>query len=84
MKIFDGDGTQLWYKDGLLHREDGHLQWYRDGKVHRDDGPAVILPDGTCFWYLNDYMIIDKDRYQKEANLTDEEMLFILLKYPFD
>lgn len=29
-------------------------RWYRYGLRHRDDGPAVIWPDGSCFWYTND------------------------------
>jgi len=31
------DGTEYWYKEGLLHRE---------------DGPAIELPDGSEAFYL--------------------------------
>ena len=52
-------GTKIWYKDGLVHREDGPAIiwpdgsnfWYKDDIFHRDDGPAIICPDGTDFWY---------------------------------
>jgi len=33
------NGTEHWYKDGGLHRD--------------DDKPAVIYPDGTKFWFKN-------------------------------
>ena len=32
----DEQGTQCWYRDGLLHRE---------------DGPAVIFDDDESYWY---------------------------------
>ena len=28
--------------------------WFLNDKLHREDGPAVEIPDGTKFWYLND------------------------------
>ena len=27
-----------------------------DDQLHREDGPAVELPEGTRFWYLNDQL----------------------------
>ena len=58
--FIDEDGTKHWYKDGILHREDGPAveytdgtkQWYRDGKLHREDGPAVEWVNGATDWYL--------------------------------
>ena len=54
------NGTQFWYLDGNLHREDGPAviypdgiqRWYLNGKLHREDGPAVIYPDGYKEWWL--------------------------------
>jgi hypothetical protein len=56
------DGTQVWWLNGKLHREDGPAviypdgsqYWYLSGDLHREDGPAVIYPDGTKKWFLND------------------------------
>ena len=53
------DGSQSWYKDGQLHREDGPAriwadgsqQWFKDGLLHRLDGPARIGADGGQSWY---------------------------------
>ena len=52
-------GTKRWYKNGLLHRDDGpaviwsdgRQEWWKDGNWHRDDGPAVICTSGTHYWY---------------------------------
>ena len=61
VKICD-DGTEKWYLNGKLHREDGPAikyadgdkVWYKEGLVHREDGPAIEYPDGSKFWYKND------------------------------
>jgi len=53
------NGTKYWYKDGLLHREDGPAVewadgakfWYKEGKLHRIDGPAIEYANGSKLWY---------------------------------
>jgi hypothetical protein len=58
----DSNGTQRWYLNGQLHREDGPAvilsdgtqYWCCNGQLHREDGPAVIYSDGTQLWYRND------------------------------
>jgi hypothetical protein len=55
------DGTERWYLNGKLHREDGPAviyargtqMWYSNNKLHREDGPAIIYADGTQIWYRN-------------------------------
>ena len=55
------DGTQVWYRNGQQHREDGPARvwpdgtqaWYRNGQLHREDGPAIIWPNGTQEWWRN-------------------------------
>ena len=55
-------GTKRWFKDDVLHRDDGPAViytngdqcWYKEGKLHRDDGPAVICTSGTHYWYKYD------------------------------
>ena len=61
--IIDSNGTQKWYKEGNLHRDDGPAiiwsdgtqRWYIDGRFCREDGPAVITrfsienPNGTQY-----------------------------------
>jgi hypothetical protein len=65
-RLFDGrsclpDGTEAWYRNGKLHREDGpaytsrcgHQEWWLDGRLHREDGPAVVLSCGGEEWWFN-------------------------------
>jgi hypothetical protein len=56
------NGTMIWYKDGVIHR-DGDLPakiikgdelWYSNGLLHRDnDKPAVNRLNGCQKWYKN-------------------------------
>jgi len=40
-------------KNGLIVDEDGTEKYYKDNKLHREDGPAVIYKNGTEEWWLN-------------------------------
>ncbi len=52
LKVDGLDGRTRYYKDGVLHRDDGpaivgrdgYEAWFKDGKSHREDGPAIIHP----------------------------------------
>jgi len=54
-------GAKCWYKNGLLHRDNGPAiiylngteYWFQNDKLHRIDGPAAICADGTECWYQN-------------------------------
>jgi hypothetical protein len=58
-KTINKVGTEIWYKNGKLHREDGPSiiyidgtkEWYQNGKRHREDGPAFVLSGGYKSWY---------------------------------
>jgi hypothetical protein len=55
------DGTQLWVKNGIIHKEDGPaiiypngtMMWVVNGIVHNENGPALIRSDGSRGWFLN-------------------------------
>ncbi len=93
-KHIDPDGTQIWYKDGKLHGEDGPAyihpdgtqRWYKDGELHREDGPAVIYPDGTQIWYINNKDITDditiwaKDRNIDLNNMSDDDKIILKIE----
>jgi hypothetical protein len=57
----DTDGTRYWYRNGLLHREDGPAvewadgsrEWWLHGELHRIDGPAIERADGTLEWWYD-------------------------------
>ena len=59
VKVSD-DGSQEWYFNDKLHREDGPAfdngngtkVWWFHGQRHREDGPAIEWNDGTKEWYL--------------------------------
>ncbi len=88
------DGSQVWWKDGKIHREDGPAviwpdgtqRWYKDGKLHREDGPAVIYSYGTKEWYLNgknvtdDIIIWAKDRNIDLNNLSDDDKIILKIE----
>lgn len=64
--------TKQYYKDGLLHKEDGpsvlskdFKAWQKNGELHRIDGPAVEWADGKKFWCL------DGEHYE-EINIKKE------------
>lgn len=73
------DGSVIWYKNDVWHREDGPAfesgsfrMWYKNGKLHREDGPAysgfdLDANENTIFikcWYING-IEIKKDTYKK-------------------
>ena len=57
--VVNGYGTERWYKDDQLHREDGpalefvngNKEWYLNGHLHRESGPAVEWASGLTEWY---------------------------------
>ena len=58
---YDEYGRVSYYKNGLLHREDGPARefpsgdklWFINNKPHRIDGPAHDRADGVKIWYFN-------------------------------
>ena len=65
-----GNGSESWYLNGKLHREDGPAReyasgdkfWYLNGKLHREDGPAVEYASGSKSWYLNGKLHREEER----------------------
>jgi len=79
------DGTQKWYKNGKVHREDGPAiiwadgtqVWFKNNKAHREDGPAIIEPDGSQSWFLEgkkyskEEFDVIRNKYTSHIKLTD-------------
>jgi hypothetical protein len=60
----------------------GHQYWFNSNrKFHREDGPAIIYADGELRWYINSALYNDNKSYQEAANLSNEDMTVIVLKY---
>ena len=78
--ISDIDGSEMWYKNGLLHREegpaviysDGIKEWRKEGELHREEGPAIINWDGIKEYWLNGKRL-SKDEWWEQ--LSDEQNL---------
>lgn len=59
--IYEEYGKIKWYKDDVLHREDGPAVeyasgtkiWFLYGVYHREGGPAVETGEGDKFWIVN-------------------------------
>ena len=68
-KKFDIEG---WYKEGMLHREDGpayrhknNRYWFHKGNLHRLDGPAVDAKGHPKEYWINGSRLPPKE-YKKE------------------
>lgn len=61
--VIDPEGNKRWYKDGLLHKEDGPAceyadgskSWWKNGSLHNEKGPAFLRFNGDEEWYKNGY-----------------------------
>jgi len=60
-KLLTRDLNVFYYKNQLLHREDGPAieyyngdkHWYINGWHHRVNGPAILYHDGSKEYYIN-------------------------------
>lgn len=59
----------------------GYKMWYQGDGLHRLDGPAVIYPNGTKVWYINDARCHSWHEFQEQSGLSNEEMSLLILKY---
>jgi hypothetical protein len=84
----DAVGNKKWENSsGSLHRLDGPAlewisggkSWWVDGEPHRLDGPAVIWDNGDMEWWVRGNGC--STMFQQAANLTDDEMTILILKY---
>jgi len=79
--VVDLDGTQAWYLNDKLHREDGPAfvlsngdkAWFINGKKHRVDGPAIIRANGKQEWWTNGNRISDAEikEWQEQYNIPE-------------
>jgi hypothetical protein len=60
---------------------DGDLYWAKNGIPHRTTGPASFWEGNFCIWEVNNIKCRSNKEFQEAANLTDEEMIVIILKY---
>ena len=84
------NGMEQWFHHGLLHRHDGpavigneYTAWLQHNEYHRLDGPAIMDtdPNSPHRWVIHDVIYHNNQDYQKAANLTDEDMIILILQY---
>jgi hypothetical protein len=83
VKVYS-NGTQKWWLNGKLHREDGPAiihqngtqTWWLNDKRHREDGPAIIWPNGTQEWWINGKNITE-DEFNNRKNSCDGKIVEI-------
>lgn len=82
-KLHNDNGPAYIKVDGTVRTE----IWYRRGLKHRNDGPAVVIyTNGDTIkhmaWWLNDIRYNYVDDFLKHNNeLSDEEKLLVVLTY---
>ncbi len=64
--------VEVWSTDGMYN--DGATKW------HRTDGPAVVYDTGEIHWLLDGRNLPFTD-FCYQANLSDEDISIIILKY---
>lgn len=60
--LIHNDGSKYWYKDGVLHNDDGpavtcpngYQSWYQNGRLHRLNGPAIEWMNGDKEYWIDD------------------------------
>jgi hypothetical protein len=65
--LIDSNGNQLW-------QNNAH-------NLHRTDGPAYIRLDEYQEWWINNKLYFDNKSFQQATNLSDEDMIAVILKY---
>lgn len=67
---FYKDGSTFWFKNGILHRDNGPAVeykegkniWFKNGRIHREDGPAIIF-------YSDEEWFVDGVKYDRSEHL---------------
>ena len=73
----------------LLHDTTGYhcvklsnvVYYVSSGSFHRTDGPAIMYTNGHIRWAVNGEHYCSNKEYQEAANLSDEDMAILVLKY---
>jgi hypothetical protein len=55
-------------------------EYRKDGKLHREDGPAVEMPRGSKYWYLNGVEYSEENWQKEVAKLKGERLMEIFVR----
>ncbi|WP_034998451.1 hypothetical protein [Beijerinckia mobilis] len=59
----------------------GGTEYRFKGSLHRKDGPARTFDNGVMEWWLNGKPFDNFENWIHEAELTEEEIIYLKLKY---
>jgi hypothetical protein len=74
------DGSTIWYRNGIVHREDGPAiegadgtrEWYAEGIRHCETGPALISPDGERRWFIHGKEVTEVEFREMRQRISEE------------
>ena len=78
-RINEDDPSKM--PDGHWIDREGWEVCIKNGNYHRNDGPAVIYPDGTVFWCLDDEWYPFDEWLEANKELTEEQKVMLKLEY---
>jgi hypothetical protein len=89
VKVVNDKGTEFWYQNYRLHREDGPAllrsdgseYWCKNGEMHRNDGPAVIRSNNRHDWWLNNKRYDSFEEWLKDTDADEQTKLMLILKW---
>jgi len=66
-------------KNGKHTDAGGSEYWYQNGQLHREDGPAVRYADGEEGWYLNGKKLSESEVLIRKEGIEFDNMMRELL-----
>jgi len=65
------DGIQMWFKNGLPHRDndlpaiirDDRKEWRQNGLLHRDNDLPSIINDHDEYWYHRGKIYMKREKF---------------------
>lgn len=80
------DGTEIWYENGMKHREDGPAvlvtvpssRWYVDGRARAVKTERDVI---EVEWWLDGVQFTSATQYQQETGATDMQMQALMRRY---
>jgi hypothetical protein len=62
-------------KQEIIRDNFNNIRWYKNEVLHREDGPAVEYANGNKQWYLNNKWIAEGKQPENWDELVEEERI---------
>ena len=63
---------------GICRHPKGTLVWYKNGLVHREDGPAIMYYNGKRGWYWEGYLSSPMEVFDQLTDEQKEKVIWDL------